>query len=240
MPVDGMVQYDCNVSLRENSFGPSATVIVELPDGMEKHPKALEDHLFKRVLQRLKVVVCERSVSQEYSMQYPFQLQIGTDRGYHLGSLKMTAPHAPGWGWRDGIQVNLMENYFPTPFERYIEQALYHHLVIRVNQRTPPLPRTVRDDEPIVMQTFSGSPVPPSIFMEMEQDRKLEETYLHDLAVFASADAEPTKDSIAEVLRKVPQDVSVRTHTQGRDVALRGDRLLSGVDVAYRGKELAL
>lgn len=158
MPVAGMVQYDCNVSMRENPYGGSTTIIVELPDGMERYPKELENHLFKGVLRRLKVEAHEMRSSRGYPSVLTYLLSITTDRGYHLGSLKMSAPHSTGW--RSDTVVNLAENYFPTEIEGYIEQALRHHLVIRLNQRMPPLPRTEPDEEGQRGDLFSGSLFP--------------------------------------------------------------------------------
>lgn len=152
MPVPGMVKYDCTVSLRTKVFTNSTTIIVELPDNMERYPIALEDALFKGVVKRLKMVVFE--LISPNGPQSHYRIQVYTDRGFNLGTLTMVAPHSTGW-W-DGEEVSLVENYFPTEIEGYIASALRSGLNIRINQRTPPLPRSLPDETGQRPPVFSG------------------------------------------------------------------------------------
>lgn len=169
MPVHGMVEYDCNISLRTQPI-TSTTMIVSLPDGMEKHPEALQNALLTGALKRLKVVVTEQVGARApnwYDSSHRYSVDVHTDRGFRLGTLIMNVPVSTGW---NGHVLNLAENYFPTEVEGYVGKALKDQIVIRVNQRTPPLPRVGLDPagkrEDMVWKVPIGHPVRP------EQDRR--------------------------------------------------------------------
>lgn len=233
MPVAGMVQYDCNVSMKEQAFGPSTTIIVELPDGMEKYPSALEDALFKGVLKRLKVVAYEVRESVPRSPLTTYHIQISTDRGFNFGNLKMTAPHSTGW-W-DGNQVNLAENYFPSEIEGYIEQTLRRHLSLRLNQRMPPLPRS-EPDEKGQRPDLLSTPLFPDEREFEELKTKIKDSVLRrsDSFIFAEARRRQHEDVMfrrrqEELIRRnlmgmemrpvAPEDLPFPGTEDGRDVA---------------------
>lgn len=133
-----IVKYDLNVSLAQE-FGPSATMIVELMDGFEEAPDLLQAHLVGAVIKRLKVVATA-SPRNNLTGREEYILDVSTDRGYHLGRVKFAMPFVTGW---NGTEVKMSETYLQSEAEGHIEVALRQQLKVRINQRTPPLPRTL-------------------------------------------------------------------------------------------------
>lgn len=139
MSVRNSVQYDCNVKLKNDTYGPSTTIVMDLPDGLEDHPDTLEQKLFEGVLKRLKIVVSRMPVARtNLNPLCACRVDISTDRGYRLGQLSITVPFSIGW---DRTEVDLNAYPHASEVEGYLAQWLKTNLAIRVNQRTPPLPR---------------------------------------------------------------------------------------------------
>jgi hypothetical protein len=243
-----MVKYDCNVSLTTEPFGPSATVIVELMDGYEEALDLLQAHLVGAVIKRLKIVA---HTSPHGLSEYA--LDISTDRGYHLGRLKVSMPFNTGW---DATLIDMNNHYYQMEAQGYIEIALRKHLNVRINQRTPPLPRKaanaqgVRED--LVFSTLMDSRehfeerkryVQQAISRRMlaQREQELLQKHFYSDTVFRSGAVVTPHDLYGVPAPAQPYpggtdttkalDVSTR---MSRDVARRSDDS-SRVDTATRG-----
>lgn len=246
VPANEIVKYDCNVSMKSQSFGLSATVIVALPDGMDQSPTALEWGLFRGVLKRLKVVATEMPTSSPDSLRR-YQIQVSTERGYHLGNLSMTAPFSTGW---HKSEVNLGTRYMTQEIEGYIEAFLHDHLAIRVNQRTPPLSRVGVDpsgksedlvyswpQNPDSETALMTLPLLPG--MRVYRDTWVTEERSQNLARLQREDELLRRMVVEPALPALPaRDVAKREQADRIDVASRGGS--AARDVAEMGRELDL
>jgi hypothetical protein len=247
-----MVKYDCNVSLTTEQFGPSATMIVELMDGYEEAPDLLQAHLVGAVIKRLKVVA-HASPRNTITGREEYVLDISTERGYHLGRVKFAMPFATGW---NGTSIDMNDRYLQSEAQGHIEIALRQHLNVRINQRTPPLPRKPANakgiSEDMVFSTLMDSrehfeetkryvqrTISERMMAQREQELLQKQLYFgtvfpsgamispHDLfGVPAPAQPYPGGTDTAKAA-----DVSTR---MSRDVARRSDDS-SRVDTATRG-----
>lgn len=153
------VTYDCNVSLEGDGSGrfatPTATVLVEMPDGMEATGN-FEERLKRAIIKKLKIVAFSDSVRNTVTPFESYVLEVNSPHGYCLGRTRVSLPFVTAW---DGTPVS-MQNYMPMEAEGWVEKVLQKQLVVRINQRTPPLPRTEPDEKgqrPDVVYSFDSA-----------------------------------------------------------------------------------
>jgi hypothetical protein len=254
-----IVKYDCNVSMANDPFGPSATMIVELMDGYEEAPDLLQAHLVGAVIKRLKVVAHTSPRTSPYNNvtgRAEYVVDISTDRGYHLGRLKVSMPFDTGW---NDTSVNMGESYLQSEAEGHIERMLRKHLTVRINQRTPPLPRKAADARGFGQDMVFPAPavasiddieeaklkIQQSIFQQM-MARREQELVQRSLHYDPFTRPVPPRWEHARLKPAVPapypfdrlgkdttRNIDVATH-EDRDVARRSDDS-SRVDTAFRG-----
>lgn len=260
-----VVQYDCNVSLTTEQFGPSVTVVVELMDGFEEDPELFQAHLVGAIIKRLKIVA-HTSPQNRITGREEYTLDISTDLGYHLGRIKFAMPFATGW---NGTQVGMSGAYLRSEAEGHVESALRRHLNVRINQRTPPLPRKPANakgiSEDIIIpipawdhpsQAYVQRAIAHRMMAQREQELLQKKRYLENFVFPASAKPHPhdlfgvpapkppfpgvTDPAKApDVATRMSRDVAKRSDDSSRvDTATRGGK--EGQDVADMGEELDL
>jgi hypothetical protein len=216
-----LVEYDCNVSLKSAATN-SATIVVHLPDGLEKlDADILEDNLFRAVLKRLKVVSSPQQLENFSSKLYT--ITVTTEWGFHLGRLALSVPIVETYRF----SVDLGD------LQQYVKDLLREHLVIRINQRTPPLPRSgPRGDLTVSMPMELTSTLMEDLFAvrppltlshQQEETRRRQEamwTTEQIMKRFGSLEG-PDPEVLQELKKPRPQDVGTRHSAKGRDVAHR-------------------